>query len=184
MLDRPLMATRNVASALSGAVTARGALGRTRAACEDWPRLHPFEGRQHMSTDTDVDPVHAARIAGLFDYVATMRPTGFTVQFPIGYVIDHDSAGPAHCATLYFQGEMLGDFRFLSNMSPAALAEELGLWLDGMPGTIDELQDASWGYAPGMLHVIDDGQADIWARQCTLLIMSGPYGRWTITDEG
>ena len=43
------MATRNVASALSGAVTARGALGRTRAACEDWPRLHPLEGRQHMS---------------------------------------------------------------------------------------------------------------------------------------
>ena len=42
------MATRNVASALSGAVTARGALGRTRAACEEWPRLHPYEGRQNM----------------------------------------------------------------------------------------------------------------------------------------
>ena len=41
----------NVVLALSGAVTARGALGRTRAACEDWPRLHPFEGRQNMSTD-------------------------------------------------------------------------------------------------------------------------------------
>ena len=53
MLDWPLMATRNVASALSGAVTARTALGRTRAACEDWPRLHPFEGRQNMSKKLD-----------------------------------------------------------------------------------------------------------------------------------
>ena len=31
--------------------------GKQRAACEDWPRLHPYEGRQHMSTDTDLDPV-------------------------------------------------------------------------------------------------------------------------------
>ena len=159
-----------VVLALSGAVTARGALGRTRAACEEWPRLHPYEGRQHMSTDTDTE---TDRRAGLFHYVATMRPTGFTVQFPIGYVIEHDTSGPVHSATLYFMGEMLGDFRFLSDVSPAALAKELRLWL-AAAGTDEELKNASWGYAPGMLHLIDDGEADDWARACTTLIVQGP----------
>ena len=27
--------------------------GNQRAACEDWPRLHPLEGRQHMSKKLD-----------------------------------------------------------------------------------------------------------------------------------
>ena len=93
------MATRNVASALSGAVTARGALGRTRAACEDWPRLHPLEGRQHMSTDTEVDPVEQwedladnemDELIRVFRAVARMKDTDPTFHaFMIGSIAAH-----------------------------------------------------------------------------------------------
>jgi hypothetical protein len=61
-----------VALALSGAVTARSALGRhTRAAREEWPHLHPFEGRQHMSTDTEVAPQVDPIISAAHDLTAS-----------------------------------------------------------------------------------------------------------------
>ena len=123
-----------------------------------------------MSTDTDTG---TDRVAGLFDYVATMRPTGFTVQFPIGYVIEHDSAGPATCVSLHFCGEYLGDFRFLTDLSPAALAEELRAWL-AAEATDEEVKGADHRYVLGMLHISDDGEADDWARACTTLILRGP----------
>jgi hypothetical protein len=123
-----------------------------------------------MSTDTDTG---TDRGAGLFDYVATMTPTGFTVQFPIGYVIEHDSAGPATCVSLSFCGEYLGDFRFLTDLSPAALAEELRAWL-AAAGTDEEVKGAGDRYVPGMLHISDNGEADDWARACTTLILQGP----------
>ena len=128
-----------------------------------------------MSTDTDTETDRETnRCTRLFVYSVSATDSGFTVQFPIGYVIDHDSAGPVHSATLYFMGEMLGDFRFLSDVSPAALAEELRHWL-ARSATDEQLDTAKWAYAPGVLHVIDDGEADDWARLVTTIIKAGPY---------
>lgn len=103
-----------------------------------------------------------------------MTPTEFTVTFPIGYVIKHESGDPDNCVSLSFYGQYLGDFRFLTDLSPAALVEELRAWLAPVRATDEEVKGADHRYVPGMLHISDNGEADDWARACTALIMQGP----------